>query len=54
MMINQNKLAVEIQKREGGKKLTDIAQVKECLKHTLDLLADEPTSDVLKLLESRK
>jgi len=39
--INQNDLAWEICKLEGGKKQMDIAQVKECLKCTLDTLRVE-------------
>lgn len=38
--INENWLAEEITSREEGLKEIDIAQVKECLKVTLDILAE--------------
>lgn len=38
--INENWLAEEITQREEGLKEIDIAQVKECLKVTLDILAE--------------
>ena len=38
--INENWLAEEITSREAGLKEIDIAQVKECLKVTLDILAE--------------
>jgi hypothetical protein len=49
-MINLNKLAIEIAKKEHGKKQVDIAQIKEILKISLNLLAKEKCSDVVKLL----
>lgn len=52
-MINLNKLALQITEEEGGKQNLSIAQVKEVLRISLDLLAQEAPSDVLKLLESR-
>lgn len=52
-MINLNKLAVNITTQEGGKINLSIAQVKEVLRITLDILGTEKPSDVLKLLESR-
>ena len=53
MKINLNDLAATITAREGGKKNLDIAQVKEVLGITLDLLAKEKPSAVLEVLESR-
>lgn len=38
--INENWIAEEITKREGGDKEVDIGQVKEVLKITLDILAE--------------
>lgn len=52
-MISLNEMALDIAAEEGGKKNLSIAQIKEVLKITLNLLAKEPPSDVLKLLESR-
>jgi len=52
-MINLNKLAIEITKKEGGKTNLSIGQVKEVLKITLDLLSEEAPSDVLDILEKR-
>ena len=51
IMINLNKLAKEITIVEGGAESISIAQVKEVLKITLEKLAQEKFSDVLKLLE---
>lgn len=36
--MNLNKIAVEISKREGGKVNLPIAQVKEVLRHALEIL----------------
>jgi len=52
-VINQNKMAVEISKLEGGEIEVNIGQIKEVMKHHLDLLAKEKPSDVLALLEKR-
>ena len=55
-LINLNDLAVLICEREGGKVNLSIAQVKEVLKHTLDLLGEEYVSHpmaVVELLVSR-
>ena len=38
--INENWLAEEITSREEGLKQVDIAQIKECLKVTLEILAE--------------
>lgn len=51
--MNLNKLAVELTRREGGKVNLTIAQAKECLKHTLDILAVAAPVDVLILLRKR-
>ena len=52
-MINLNTLAKDIAVQEGGKKEISIAQIKEVLKITLDILASQKPSEVLKVLESR-
>lgn len=50
--INENWLAEEITSREAGLKEVDIAQIKESLKATLDILATEFSRDeVTKLLD---
>ena len=49
-MINKNKLAVEIARREGGSVNLPIAQIKEVLSITLMILSQEKPSEVLKLL----
>lgn len=38
--INLNEMAVEISNREGGKRQVNIAQIKEVLMHTLNILSD--------------
>lgn len=43
--INENWLAEEITSREKGLKEIDIAQVKEILRNTLDILAEIKESD---------
>ena len=52
--INQNKMAIEVTKREGGKVPVNIAQVKEVQKHVLDVLAEQSDKDVLALLNRRR
>lgn len=47
--INENWLAEEITSREEGLKEVDIAQVKECLKVTLDILAEIRESNIINL-----
>lgn len=50
--VNENWLAEEITNREAGKTEVDIAQVKEILKNTLDILAeirDESVEDADKV-----
>ena len=52
--INLNQFAVEISRREGGRKQVDIAQIKEVLRHTLALLGEEWSANprgVVELLE---
>lgn len=51
MRINENSLAKAIVMAEGLKKVLTIADVKEVLRITLDLLSAEMPSDVLALLE---
>jgi hypothetical protein len=51
-LINENKLAIEIAKKEKGEEVS-IAQIKEVLRLALKLLAKEKPSDVLALLEKR-
>lgn len=53
-MINEHSLAVDIALMEGGKKHLSIGQIKEVLKISLRLLAEEKPSEVLALLEKRK
>lgn len=53
--INENTLAKEIAALEGGKHNLSIAQVKEVLKMTFDLLSNQyKPSEVLATLESHK
>jgi len=52
-MINLNKLAVEISKKEGGEQNLSIGQIKEVLRITLDILAKHEPSAVLAMLEKR-
>lgn len=49
-MINLNKLACQIAEKEGKKISLSIAQIKEVLRITLDLLSKEKSSEVLRLL----
>ena len=50
--INQNTLAQQIAAVESGKEEVNIAQIKEVLRRTLDVLAQEyQMSEVLKLIE---
>lgn len=50
--INENELAKKIAEREGLKKQVNIAQIKEVLKATLDILWNEYLmSDVCRLIE---
>ena len=49
--LNENKLAKSIAEQEGGKTQVNIAQIKECLKITLDILAKEVPSVALALIE---
>jgi hypothetical protein len=49
--INENALARAVAQREGKKEQLTIAQVKECLCCTLDVLAEFKGSEVLALVE---
>jgi len=57
MAINENKLAQEVAKREGGKKNVSIGQIKEVQKLIFEVLGDfisedrAKPSDVLALVE---
>ncbi len=51
MKINENLLAKHIACREGKCQQLTIAQIKEVLKVTLELLATHPASEVLALVE---
>lgn len=53
-MINLNEMAILITKKEGFKKNTDIAQVKEILKITLGILAKMSYAEVADLLKRVK
>lgn len=53
-MINENKLAQSVAKKEGGEVNLPIAQIKEVQRHTLDALAVCKPSEVLALLEKHK
>lgn len=50
-MINENNLATAISIYEAGAVNLTIAQIKEVLRITLDLLAEQLPSDVLRLVE---
>ena len=39
-IVNENLLAEEVARREGGKQKLSIAQVKEVMRHTLDILGE--------------
>ena len=53
--INENQLAQTITRHEGGKKATDIGQVKEILRVTLDVLANGYLpSQILELIERHR
>lgn len=49
--MNLNKLAVEISKREKGREEVSIAQIKEILRITLELLKQYPSWDVLQTID---
>lgn len=51
-MKNLNDLAVEISKREGGKVNLPIAQIKEVMRHLIEIWAENP--DVFKIMISKK
>lgn len=52
--LSEHKLAMEIVAREGKRISLPIGQVKETLKHTLDILAEKPLEQVIKLLVKHK
>ncbi len=52
--LNLNTLAKNVAKREGGKNQVNIAQIKEVIRHTLDVLSVEKPSAVLAVLEDRQ
>ncbi len=52
--LNLNKLAKDVAEREGGKIEVNIAQIKEVIRHTLDVLSVEKPSAVLAVLEDRQ
>jgi hypothetical protein len=54
MAINENALAKKVTEAEGLKKVLSIADCKEVLRITLDLLACERPSEVLALLEKHE
>lgn len=51
MQINEHKLALRICENEGRKKAMSVAQIKECLRVTLEELSKEKPSSVLALVE---
>lgn len=51
MKINENELAKAIAQREGKCQQLTIAQIKEVLKVTLEMLALYPASEVMALIE---
>jgi len=53
-MINQNELARKIAAAEGGKRNLNIGDIKEVLKISLNLLAKENETEVLKLLQRHR
>lgn len=53
-MINENDLAKAIAEREGLKVQVDIAQIKEVLRVTLDILGEKAPSEVLRLVEKHE
>lgn len=53
-MIDENVLATRISAHEAGAKEVNIAQIKEILKITLDLLSQEQPGDIVELLEKHK
>jgi len=54
MKINENKLAKEIALHEGKEVGVNIAQIKEIMKITLELLALYPASAVMELIEKHE
>jgi hypothetical protein len=51
-LIDQNELAECIAAHEGKREQVNIAQIKEVLRVTLELLARLPASQVMELVES--
>ena len=54
MKINENRLAVAIARKEGGKTQVNIAQIKQVLKITLQILSKQKGSEVLALVEKHR
>lgn len=52
--MNENALAKAVCEQEGGVVNLTIAQVKEVIKKTLDILAQQPMSKVCALVEKHK
>lgn len=52
--MNLNQLAKTVSEREGGVENLTIAQIKEVIRHTLDILAEEDQIDVLIALRKRR
>lgn len=54
-MINENRLAKRVSQLERGKKQISIAQIKEVLRRTFDVLAHEyRMSEVVQLIEKHQ
>ena len=51
-MINKNDLAREISLLEGKKESVNIAQIKEVLKYTLEILSRYSNEEVIQLLDN--
>jgi hypothetical protein len=52
--MNENQLAIDISKIEGKKVEVNIAQIKEVLKCTLDILSNYPDEEIVKLVKRHK
>lgn len=48
--MNLHKLAIDISKVESGKKEINIAQIKECLKCTLELLGKYKDKEIIEAI----
>lgn len=47
-------LTQEVARREGGRVNQSIAEISEAVARTLDVLSEQPASEVLRLLEVRR